>query len=270
MSPPQDGRETSGEILRLQSGSAAGQVSLTRHDAIGVIAFSRSPENFFDLPLLQRLADAFEAADGDGDIRAMVLRSDGRNFCAGADLVKDSLDPVKLYEQAERLFAVRKPSVAAIQGTAVGGGLGLALAVDFRVVTASTRMSANFVKLGMHPGFAITHTLPRLVGHQKAAELLLTGRRVNGEEALSVGLADRLVGEDVLQSAALAFAGEIADAAPLAVEATRETLRIDLLSEIRRHTALEATAQLRLRSTEDFAEGVRAVAERRPGDWKRR
>lgn len=245
-------------------------VTLDRMGAVGLVTFSRPPGNYFSTSLLTHIADALEAADEDPGMGATLLASEGRNFCAGADLVNRSEDPPTLYAQALRLFGVRKPIVAAVQGAAIGGGLGLTLVADFRVVTPSTRMAANFVTLGMHPGFGMTHVLPRIVGQQKAAEILLTGRRYTGLEARDIGLADRLVPDENLLEAALELAGELAANAPLAVEATRDTLRADLVERIRQQTERETTQQLRLRETADFAEGVRAVSERRQGRWSRR
>ena len=246
------------------------EVTLEQIGAVGLVRFSRPPHNHFSTELIASLADRFEEADAAPDIRATVLASDGPNFCAGADLVTGKEEPPRLYAQAARLFAIRKPMVAAVQGSAIGGGLGLAVAADFRIVSPSSRLSANFVKLGIHPGFAMTYTLPRLVGHQAAALLLYTGRRLGGAEAVAMGLADQMVPEDKLRQAAIDLAAEIAENAPLAVEATRATLRAGLAADIIRQTEHEAGEQIRLSATEDFAEGVRAVANRRPGRWTRR
>jgi enoyl-CoA hydratase/carnithine racemase len=152
-----------------------------------------------------------------------------------------------------------------VQGAAVGAGLGLALVADFRAAAPEARFSANFVKLGFHPGFGLTHTLPRLVGEQRAALMMLTGRRLKAEEALAWGLVDELAPAADLRAAAVRLAAEIAENAPLAVAATRRTLRAGLIEAIRAATAREHAQQAALRDTEDFAEGVRAVAERRPG-----
>jgi enoyl-CoA hydratase/carnithine racemase len=170
-----------------------------------------------------------------------------------------------LYEQAVRLFSTKKPIVAAIQGAAVGAGLGLSLVADFRVVAPEARFSANFVKLGFHPGFGISHTLPRIVGQQRASLMCLTGRRIKGEEAHAWGLADELVPLERLREAALDLARELAAAAPLAVVATRATLRAGLAEAVRRQTDHELAEQTWLRGTADFAEGVRSVNERREG-----
>ena len=176
----------------------------------------------------------------------------------------------ELYDQAVRLFSVEKPIVAAVQGAAVGAGLGLALVADFRVASPDARFSANFVKLGFHPGFGLTHTLPRVVGAQRADLMFLTGRRVRAEEALAWGLVDELVPGEELRQSAFALAAELAENAPLAVVATRKTLRGKLAEAVRAATAHEHGQQTVLRATEDFAEGVRAVAERRPGRFKGR
>jgi len=202
----------------------------------------------------------------------VVLAAAGKVFCGGADLSPDGPDGGKpgsmagdLYKQAERLFRTKKPIVAAVQGAAVGAGLGLALVADFRVVANEARFSANFAKLGFHSGFAISHTLPRVVGLQNANLLLQTGRRISGGEALVLGLADQLVPLEDLQKAAMALAQEIAENAPLAVQAMRATLRAGLGDAVRAAMAHELKQQTIQRKTADFAEGVRAVAERRVG-----
>ena len=167
------------------------------------------------------------------------------------------------YVEAVRLFACAKPVVGAIQGPAVGGGLGLALVPDLRVACPEARFCANFTRLGFHPGFGLTETLPALIGPSKAALMFYTGRRVKGEEACAMGLADVLVPQAELRAAAQALAREIAASAPLAVVATRATLRAGLAGRVRAATERELAEQTRLRKTEDFKEGVKASAERR-------
>ena len=115
--------------------------------------------------------------------------------------------------------------MAAVQGAAVGGGLGLALMPDFRVACPEARFSANFARLGFVQGFGLTVTLPRLVGRQRAMEMFYTGRRVKGEEALRIGLCDDLVPQDRVRARARELAGEIAVSAPLAVRSIREMMR---------------------------------------------
>jgi enoyl-CoA hydratase/carnithine racemase len=233
---------------------------------VATVEVHRPPHNWFDLDVMTQLADSLLSLDDEVACRAVILCSEGKNFCAGADLAgSDLLDSTtRLYEQAARLFTNRKPIVAAIQGAAVGGGLGLALAADFRVATSTTRFSCNFARLGFHQGFGISVTLPAVIGSQRALELLYTGRDVMGDDALRIGLADRIANPDGLRSSARQFADEIAASAPLALLAIRETMRGDLAEQVRRATAHENAEQQHLRTTHDFHEGVAAIAERRP------
>jgi enoyl-CoA hydratase/carnithine racemase len=239
-----------------------------------VVTLDRPPHNFVSVEFMSDLADAMEAADASNEVRAIVLQSEGKTFSGGADFssptdkVASGMEGVNaLYDQAVRLFSVATPIVAAVQGSAVGAGLGLALVADFRVAAPEARFAANFVKLSFHPGFGLTHTLPRLVGQQRAALMFLTGRRVKAEEGLAWGLVDEVVPMDELRGAALKLAREIAENAPLAVAATRKTLRAQLAADVRAQTNIEHKEQAILRATEDFAEGVRSVSERRPGNF---
>lgn len=248
------------------------KVALDGH--VAVVTLDRPPHNFVSVEFMADLADAMEAADASNDVRAIVLQSEGRTFSGGADFasptdkVASSMEGVNaLYDQAVRLFSVQKPIVAAVQGSAVGAGLGLALVADFRIAAPEARFAANFVKLSFHPGFGLTHTLPRLVGQQRAALMFLTGRRIKAEEGLAWGLVDEVVPVAELREAALRLAREIAENAPLAVLATRKTLRAGLAAAVKAQTRIEHEEQALLRATEDFGEGVRSVAERRPGNF---
>jgi len=241
---------------------------------VAVVTLDRPPHNFVSVEFMSELADAMEAVDASNEVRAIVLQSEGRTFCGGADFssptdkVASGMAGVNaLYDQAVRLFSIETPIVAAVQGSAVGAGLGLALVADFRIAAPEARFAANFVKLSFHPGFGLSHTLPRLVGQQRAALMFLTGRRIKAEEGLAWGLVDEVVPADELRGAALKLAQEIAENAPLAVKATRKTLRAKLAADVRAQTNIEHEEQSVLRATEDFAEGVRSVAERRPGNF---
>lgn len=233
------------------------------------LTVDRSPHNFFDLSLLARLADAAEEASVSG-ARVLLLRSSGDVFCAGADFGASGdveLDPEGLYTQAVRLFRRELPMVAQVQGAAIGGGAGLALAADFRVVSPRARFAVNFVQIGIHHGFGLTETLPRVVGEQAALDLLLTGRRIDGKEAFRLGLADRLADAGDLPEVALALAEQVASGAPLASRAIRRTMTGGLADRVAQAVVREATEQRVLFATDDFGEGVRAVAERRAGNF---
>ena len=241
---------------------------------VTVLELDRPPHNHLNVSVLTALADTLERLDGDDDCRAIVLAAAGKVFSAGADFSQAgdgaARDTASFYTQAMRLFGNRKPIVAAVQGAAVGAGLGLAVAADFRVTCPEARFSANFNRLGFHPGFGLSVTLPWLVGKQQAAQLFYTGRRIDGEQAARVGLADMLVAADQVRAAALDLAAEVAASAPLAVESTRETLRLGLADRVRMANERELAIQQVQYATEDFHEGVAAMAQRRLPHFKRR
>ena len=258
-----------------------GDIEVTRPaDHVALLEIQRPPNNFFDTALINDMGDAFEAVDDDIEVRALVLASDGKHFCAGANFgdrsertqreTRTESDGNPLYSAAVRLFACKKPVIAAIQGAAVGGGFGLAVMPDFRVVCPEARFTANFVKLGFHPGFGLTYTLPKLIGQQKANLMFLTGQRVTGELAYQWGLADVLTDRDTLREEALKLASEIAENAPLAIMSVRATMRQGIADAVKKQTDHEFVEQHRLQKTEDHKEGVRAVAERRPGNFQGR
>lgn len=242
-------------------------------DHVAEVEIHRPPNNYFDLALVTEIVAACNWAAADLECRAIVLCAEGKHFCAGADLA--GRDPeenrrettLALYAQAANLMEVSVPIIAAVHGAAIGGGLGVACAADFRITCREARLSANFARLGFHHGFGLTVTLPAIVGSQRATELLYTGRRLNGEEAVAVGLCDRLVAVGDVRSAARALASEIALSAPLSLRKMKATLRADTVARLRVATQHEANMQEILRETEDYAEGVKADAERRPANF---
>ena len=254
-----------------------GDLSVTWFDHVALLEIHRPPNNHVDVALLHDLADALHDLDADDRCRAVVLCSEGKNFCGGADLNQprglasgDGAGINPFYREAVRVFEAKTPMIAAVQGAAVGAGLGLALACDFRVAAEDARFAANFVKLGFHPGFGLSHTLPRLIGVQRANLMMLTGRRIGAEQAFAWGLADVVAPEGDARDAALRLAAEIAENAPLAVVSTRATLREGIAAAVKTTTDHEFAEQQRLMKTDDFREGVRAVSERRPGNFKGR
>jgi enoyl-CoA hydratase/carnithine racemase len=251
-------------------------IGIERDGLVATIEIRRPPHNYFDVVLINQIADALDALDADDSCRAVVLAAQGKSFCAGANFGDGStldaqgkrpgeaMSPIAhLYTHAVRLFGAKKPIVGAIHGAAVGGGLGLAMVPDFRVTCPEARFCANFTRLGFHPGFGLTVTLPEAIGKQNAALMFYTSRRITGEEALRMGLADLLVPQADVRSAAQKFAAEIAENAPLGVMATRASLRAGLAERVKAATAHELAQQTDLRRTEDFKEGVKAMAERR-------
>jgi enoyl-CoA hydratase/carnithine racemase len=253
-------------------------IAVEKNGHVALVEIRRPPNNFFDIALIQEIAGALEALDADIQCRATVLAAQGKAFCAGANfgdggtLNKDGQRPGELnrdqavqhlYLEAIRLFRVKKPIVAAVHGAAVGGGLGLAMVADFRVTCPEARFAANFTRLGFHPGFGLTVTLPAVIGATKAALMFYTSRRVTGEEAHAMGLADMLVPQDQVREAAMTLAAEIAENSPLGLVSTRATMRAGLAERVQAATEHELKEQTRLRKTDDFKEGVKATAERR-------
>ena len=251
-------------------------IAVEKSGHVALIEIRRPPNNFFDIALIQEIAGALEALDGDVECRAVVLAAQGKAFCAGANFGdggafnKEGQRPEDrdavvnhLYIEAVRLFKTKKPIVAAVHGAAVGGGLGLAMVADFRVACPETRFAANFTRLGFHPGFGLTVTLPLVVGQTKAALMFYTSRRVTGVEAHAMGLADVMVPQDQVRLAAMSLASEIAANSPLGLVSTRATMRAGLADRVRAATEHELKQQSWLRKTADFKEGVRATAERR-------
>lgn len=252
---------------------ASEEVGVSIEGHIATVEIRRPPNNFLDADLIANLATALEELDANKDVWSIVLASEGKHFSAGANLkqrlddpalgLKHATRPRHLYHEAQRLISVRTPIVAAVHGSAIGAGLGLALVADFRVTCKEARLAANFTAMGYHPGFGMTCTLPRVVGHQKGKWLLLSGKRITGEEAYAIGLADRLVPQADVRKVAHEMAADLAKAGPLGVQAAKETLNRDLVPEFRAATEREMFQQNALRETNDFKEGVRAGFDRR-------
>ncbi|ELA01254.1 enoyl-CoA hydratase/isomerase family protein [Cupriavidus metallidurans] len=241
-------------------------IAVRRKEHVAIVELCRPPHNYFDEALIRNLVECFEQLDADPSCRAIVLASHGKAFCAGADFTGGQTDPQlprRLYRHAVRLFRTRKPIVAAVHGPAIGGGVGLALVADFRVTCETARFAVNFNRLGIHPGFGLSVTLPRLIGAQQAAMLLFTGKRIDGRKAVEIGLADVLAPADEVLEHAVALAEEIAASAPLALMSTRDTLRQGLADAVLAAVDREASEQEWQVQTADFTEGVAATAARR-------
>lgn len=251
------------------SAPLAPNVTTERDGHVAVIRFSHPPYNYASPELLALIADAVAGVDADPEMRCSVLLAAGKSFCAGADLAgsaamagDDGMATIgRLYEQAERLYRRRKPMVTVVEGAAIGAGLGLALVADFRVAGAGARFSANFVRLGFHPGFAISYALPRLIGQQRAAWMMLSAERVKPEAALQWGLVDALSVDP--EGEGRRRAAEIAANAPLALLAVRSTLTGSLADDAAAAMRHEHAQQTALRPTADYAEGVASVFQRR-------
>lgn len=236
---------------------------------VAILEIARPPANYFDRPLIAAIADTLDSLAHDGTARAAVLCSAGKHFCAGANFAAPTenadraADSRRLYAEGARLFSSPLPVVAAVQGSAVGGGLGLACTADFRVASAATTFWANFARLGFHHGFGLSVSLPSIVGQQAASRMLVAAQKVDGRQALELGLVDRLAAPGSERETAIGLARELAALAPLAVRSIRETLRGDLPQRAVEALDREATEQAWLWETTDSREGIAASLERR-------
>lgn len=248
-----------------------------RDGRIGVITLDR-PDNRNSMTpeLLDAFATASARARADRDIRVLVVTGTGKCFSSGADF-KATLQrdggaapherSYAMYEPFLSLLDVAVPVVGALNGHAVGGGFGLALVCDVRVGAEDAKYGANFVRLGLAPGLAISYLLPRLVGVARANELLLTGRLVDGREAAALGILNRAVPAAQVMTSALELAGEIAAGAPLAVRATKAAIRRGLELEVREAALAEAYAQAETVATDDCKEGIAALLGKRAPEF---
>jgi enoyl-CoA hydratase/carnithine racemase len=242
-------------------------------DLIGVITLDR-PDNRNSMTpeLLDAFGEASAKARADTSIRALVVTGTGACFSSGADF-KSTLQRETGATPHERSYAmyapflslldIAVPVIGALNGHAVGGGFGLALVCDMRIGALDAKYGANFVKLGLAPGMAISYLLPRLVGMARANELLLTGRLVDGREAEAIGILNRAVPAANVLSEAMALATTIAGNAPLAVRSTKAAIRRGLALTVREAAREEAVAQAETLATSDCAEGIAALLEKR-------
>ena len=250
-------------------------VRFSAEDSIGVITLNRPDNrNSMTAELLDAFADATAQARGEAGLRCLVVTGAGSCFSAGADFKArvsrggDQHAPNErsyaMYEPFLSLLDVTVPVIGALNGHAVGGGFGLALVCDLRIGARDAKYGANFVRLGLAPGMAISYVLPRLVGLARANELLFTGRLVDGNEAERIGILNRAVDAGDVLGEAMALARAIADNAPRAVRATKRAIQRGLDLQIRDAAHLEAFAQAETLATDDAREGIAALLAKRP------
>ncbi|HEV8321905.1 MAG TPA: enoyl-CoA hydratase-related protein [Myxococcota bacterium] len=265
------------------SGGADDAVLLERRGAGGAVAWLVLNRPARLNPMSTELLAAFQArvaeVRADRSVRCVVVTGAGKGFCAGADLARlpeqiaQTGDPGAagaraalrgIYQGFLCLLDLEVPTIAAVNGAAYGGGLGLAMLCDMRVAAAEARLAANFVKLGIHPGMALSYLLPTAVGYARAAEMLFTGRTLSGTDAAAAGLVNRAVPRDALAGEAQALADEVAAAAPLAVRLAKRTLRAAARFDPALALELEAWSQAATLGTADAAEGMGAALAKRP------
>lgn len=258
-------------------------IILEKEDMIATITLNRPDvNNAFDRPMMGEIDDAINDVSQDQNIRVVILTGAGKAFCAGGDvsmlmtLIASGAEWVRttigdVIQRAGtppttvlKIRSMTKPVIAAVNGVAAGGGMGLALACDIRVVSDKARFSTIFIKRGVIPDCAVTYNLPRLVGMAKACELVLTGSIINATEAERIGLVNKVVPHDELMKATKELAGEIAKNPPLAVGMAKAMLYRGMLAQdIGAHMDFENYTQNLLMNTKDFKEGIDSFMEKR-------
>lgn len=223
------------------------------------------------------------AADlkGDPDVRALVITGAGRGFCSGADLSNreervaaesaPGLSSTELrYGFAAELQSLEVPVIAAVNGAAAGAGMAIALACDIRLMSDRARIHPGFLKIGLGPDWAASWTMTRLVGHAKAMELFWTSDPIDADQAVALGLANRVIPHDDLMAETLAFADRVAAMAPFAVGLTKRAIYAALNNDATEQAQLEELYQSWLRGSLDASEGARSFVERRDPQFQRR
>lgn len=256
-------------------------VLLESSDRVATLRLNRGPRNTMTPETMSAFSSRISEIRQSPDIRCLVITSNGKHFCAGAELsagmpgeaqalggVPGTADRLRsLYEPFLSLIDLPIPTVAAINGAAVGGGLGLALSCDFRVVSPESRMMAPFPRLGIHPGMALTSLLPTLVGLPRAMEMLMTGCEIRGEQALSWGLANRCVDQDEMVTEAQTLARTLSEGAPAVVRWTKRAVHRAIGLDIRSAADMEAFAQAITFQSDDCKEGMNAFFDKRKPEF---
>jgi enoyl-CoA hydratase len=255
-------------------------IRVERRDSGVVVLTLALPDqrNAMTAELTEAWVAAIDELRGDRNVRAVVVTGEGSAFCAGGDLswiaespdlgvdaIRDRMLP--FYRSWLSIRDLEVPTLAAINGHAIGAGLSLALACDLRYASAEAKMSVPFTALGMHPGMATTYLLAEVVGLPLAKELLYTGRRIDAAEAQRIGLVNAVFAPDELLAETLAIADQIAGNAPIAMRLTVAGLRGGGHPTIEAALQFEALAQPVTFSSQDLAEGIAAAKERRPPNF---
>ena len=223
--------------------------------------------------LTQEFQTAVSEISGDPETRVLVVAANGPVFCAGGDLdtLKEGLErspeqnrryQSKFYRDYLSILHVDVPTIAAMQGHAIGAGLCLALACDMRIAADESKMGVTFINLGLHPGMGATHLLPLLIGTAKAADLIFTGRLITGREAERIGLVNRSVPAERVVDEALALAREIASKAPTAVRMAKRALVQFKLKGLEAALDYEASAQMHGFASAEMRQELEALRKR--------
>jgi enoyl-CoA hydratase/carnithine racemase len=253
-------------------------VAVQTHGAVATIRIDRPPANALSQAVSRELSDAATTAANDDAVRAVVVWGGERIFAAGADIKamadhgpEEIVSDVGVLERACRdLEAIPKPVIAAVNGFALGGGCEIALACDFRFAAQDARLGLPEIRLGIIPGAGGTQRLPRLIGLAKARELVFSGRHVDAEEALAIGLVDRVLPSGEVFAGALHAAQGYAKGPTRAYAAAKRALAVALGAELARGLEVEREAFVPLFATRDQKEGIRAFLDKRDPEFEGR
>jgi enoyl-CoA hydratase/carnithine racemase len=243
-------------------------------NGVAVLRIDRPPLNALSSALLDEIASAAHDLGEDSSVKAVVVLGGAKAFAAGADISEfGGSEEARAISQRFRaafdaIADIPRPVIAAINGVALGGGLELALACDLRMAADNARVGQPETLLGVIPGAGATQRLPRLIGPSRAKELIWSGRQVKADEALSIGLVDRLVPASELEDAALAWAGSFASGAVVAMGVAKIVIDGGLAARLDEGLTLETEAFADVFGTEDAATGVRSFLEQGPGKAK--
>ena len=241
--------------------------------AVATIRLNRPPMNALSAGLQSDLADAVARVSADETVRAVVLYGGEKLFAAGADIKEMSQASYaemtrissNLQAALNAVAAIGKPVIAAVTGYALGGGLELALCADFRVLGEGARVGQPEILLGLIPGAGGTQRLPRLIGPARAKDLIFSGRFVSAAEALSIGLADRVVPDDQVYQAACELAARLAAGPAVALAAAKQAIDLGLDTDLATGLEFERVSFAGLFATEDARSGMRSFLENGPG-----
>ncbi|MEU9213513.1 enoyl-CoA hydratase-related protein [Streptomyces sp. NPDC048415] len=251
-------------------------VHLEVAEGVGTIRLDRPPMNALDIATQDRLKELAEEATRRADVRAVVLYGGEKVFAAGADIKEmQAMDHAAMVVRSRALqdsftavARIPKPVVAAVTGYALGGGCELALCADYRIAGENAKLGQPEILLGLIPGAGGTQRLSRLIGPSKAKDLIFTGRMVKADEALTLGLVDRVVPADEVYAAAHAWAVNLAQGAAIALRAAKESIDAGLETDLETGLAIERNWFAGLFATEDRERGMRSFVEEGPGKAK--
>jgi enoyl-CoA hydratase len=243
-------------------------------DRVAVIRLNRPPMNTINSGLLEELEGALHDFAGDPGVRVLIITGAGEKaFSAGADITgfaeirAGNRPSVNVHELFLKIEEYPKPVIAAINGYALGGGCELAMSCHLRLAAQEARLGLPEVRIGIIPGWGGTQRLPRLIGKTKALELMLTGDQISAEEALHLGLVNRVVPRAQLLDEAKALAARLAAGAPLALQAILRAVNKGFELPIRDGLKIEQEGTVLVFSSEDAKEGARAFLEKRPPNF---